>query len=1123
MGTQRDVDLLHGIVIPDDRITADGMAARPLTGAGATATQSDFSQQSARPGIPASDDGSAMTLEATGEQTDKGHLEILTHRAGSPRPDDAGFVWRDIDAGDAATKYKGCDGYQSATAFEPVVFSTTTALQHHPAVCRLHSGKVLLTGHSISANDDLKVYEYDPTTSAWAPTGSPGHDPVGSNGHACIVQTNRKENNATTERVLLFAITGDFEQVDAYASDDDGASWFEYGRRVLDTVIRDSSGAVPSTFERITAAMDGDDVLMLIAFTDAGTGKPDVWHFASATRGGSFEKVESTYHATVSHLSALPNAIALPGGGFAIAGLWETGIVDDEWGFRRLGSAFNLIGEYTAALDANASVPVWDEPMECAAWFDEDGIGYAIVMHGRTTVPDPYRYRMFRSVDSGETWYEFTSYVFNFKQTNEYLSQMVATSTGGRALLLSRFVATTGSYAGNSIVCTYLGGFSDMTLPDSNADTDQNYSPLNRLTWGDTVDDTGTAMCMIPFQVPTLQGWSTLGTATQSIGANAEVQVSSTAITFRTYFIASEDNDAATMLHFAVRLVDGDGDKATDDIAIKIQLGDSGTYEHKAEIRLESDGFNVYDGSNPVLANVTGSPISIDLTDTVYFRVAMTNHRLSAYGHIQVWTSTPTHATTWTLSVDEDLGDNGATANDNRVEWGHFNAVSNVSLWRMFGFSHLPNEWGARDDDGFGYTWTNPDSLHPRALSSLPQLVFDGVKLAATSGPTRIGETWQIAADSQYPAAAVDPRVASSPSRGWRSADDSAQQILCWDIEPDYTDSGTWEGDAIACFVFGANWESGFLEAYNSSAGWVTLGQLVASDGFTTLEFTRRGRILYPDASQTIDGKRYFFREEHAGDTFDLGAAGDGGTRYHKIAHNAEGAWRGSGVTTKTPRVVLERDNLVSTDPASGTGELWRRDFGLIVSGVEALASYDHIRLRIPAQDTADGDLRIGTLVIGTVAVLARPYDWGWEYIHVQPISITNRPDDSIAARTTGKMRREIRFGWATTGIDVKQVNESIPDPDYVAIGSTDTPAGVEHDTSRQVEGIVRRSEQAACPVLLLTAIDHLNTGTTQKESRSRAMLLGRITTDPMTTAVLGDEGVDELERMQSITMVEEV
>jgi len=69
----------------------------------------------------------------------------------------------------------------------------------------------------------------------------------------------------------------------------------------------------------------------------------------------------------------------------------------------------------------------------------------------------------------------------------------------------------------------------------------------------------------------------------------------------------------------------------------------------------------------------------------------------------------------------------------------------------------------------------------------------------------------------------------------------------------------------------------------------------------------------------------------------------------------------------------------------------------------------------------------------------------------------------------------------------------------------------------------VHRAAKAACPVLLLTAIEHRSAGSTQKESRSRAMLLGRITTDPMTTAVLGDEGVDELERMQAITMIEEV
>jgi len=619
-----------------------------------------------------------------------------------------------------------------------------------------------------------------------------------------------------------------------------------------------------------------------------------------------------------------------------------------------------------------------------------------------------------------------------------------------------------------------------------------------------------------------VMGWTNSGTATATIVNTGELQLSSTGITNRSYSVDTTNDEVRLMYEFHVRINADDGDKTTDDIAAKAILGDGATYESSIEIRLEDDGFNVYDVI--AAANVSGSPVAIALTSTTRFRVAMLKKIGANSAHVQVWTATDSHVTEWTEQIDADISDaGGAAANTDSVSWGHYNNVANISHWQFAAFTYLVHAWSERDDVRFGDTWTNPDSLRPRALSSLPQLVYDGVKLAATSGPTRIGETWQIEADSEYPASAVDPRITSSPGRGWRSADDSSEQILCWDLEPDYVDSGTWENDAIACFVFGANWETAYFEAYNSSAGWVTLDTLVASDGFTTLKFTRRGRILYPDTSQTTDGKHYFFREEHAGDTFDLGAAGDGGVRYHHIAHNAEGAWRGTGTTTKRPRVVLERDNLVATDPASGTGELWRRDFGVIVSNMEAAASYQHVRLRIPAQDTADGDLRIGTIVIGSVSVLARPYDWGWEYVHVQPISITNRPDDSIAARTTGKMRREIRFGWATTGMDVKQASEDTPSPDYVAIDSSDVPAGVEHDTARNVEGIVRRCEQAACPVLLLTAIKHLAAGNAQKESRSRAMLFGRITTDPMTTTVLGDEGVDELERLQTITMTEEV
>ena len=167
MGNHTDVDYLHGIVIPDERITFETMNDRPLTGVGAAVTESDYSQASPVPGIPESDHGSAMTLEASGSQTDKGHLEILTQRAGNPRPEDAGFVWRDKDAGDSATEYKGQDGYQVVTGWSPFAWENGAVQPAHLNVCRLNSGKLLVAG-VMSTDPLVKTYTYTPSTSAWA-------------------------------------------------------------------------------------------------------------------------------------------------------------------------------------------------------------------------------------------------------------------------------------------------------------------------------------------------------------------------------------------------------------------------------------------------------------------------------------------------------------------------------------------------------------------------------------------------------------------------------------------------------------------------------------------------------------------------------------------------------------------------------------------------------------------------------------------------------------------------------------------------------------------------------------------------------------------------------------------
>ena len=1121
MGTHNDVDYLHGIVIPDERITAAGIAARPLTGVAAATTESDYTQGSAVPGIPESDHGSAMTLEATGTQTDKGHLEILTQRAGHPKIGEAGFVWRDIDAADSATEYKGHDGYQAVTGWTPIDYTTTDVLEPHMNVIRLESGKLLATGF-VDSSDNYEVREYDPTTSTWAAGVHVGIQST-TELQSCLVELPHRYDGATVPRVILFIQTPDEYQIDSYYSDDEGATWARHGERICSQAILDSGGNVPTVL-KMSADGGGDEICLCLYYDDASSARRVTQQWSSHTRGTTLDYVGNTN--SLANSFASPTVTAIPAGGFVVS-CWTAYPTTNGWYGYRTGSSADLFSSGTGVL-ITASNNITTETG--TTWSDEGGTLWSLCTvdsSGSTR----YDVNAAISVDAGLTWGVANLTAWGHIDQADYFAGFDAASTGGRAAFVTRWDATpTQSYDGNSVACVWLGGFADFTLPDSSADADEAFEAVNGLTWGSAVGLYSDGRLYLPIQTPTNSGWTNAGAGTTSLHSTGSANVSTAINQAESHYVQRASDQKKLGSLFTVRVQAGDGDDTTDRIALKLWLRSNvgGGRDVNVEVRFDDAGFRLHDpyAGGGAGADV-GSPVALDMTTARTFFVAFEYTDSPAQGNVAIWYCTDSHVRDWTEGPSGSTTDNGSSALQNRVEFGHFATTSpaDESFWYMVGASYSPEAWSTHPSYYSTYAtgWANPECLNPRGLSALPALVFDGVKLAATSGPTRIGETWQIESDSDYPAAVVDPRLSSSPSRGWRSVDDSAQQILCWDLEPDYTNSGTWENDAIACFVFGANWESGFLEAYNSSAGWVTLGQLVASDGFTTLKFTRRGRILYPDTSQTTDGKRYFFREEHAGDTFDLGTAGDGGVRYHHIAHNAEGAWRGTGTTTKRPRLVLERDNLVATDPASGTGELWRRDFGLIVSGMEAAASYSHIRLRIPAQDTADGDLRIGTLVIGSVAVLARAYDWGWEYVHVQPISVTNRPDDSIAARTTGKMRREIRFNWATTGIDVAQVSESIPDPDYVAIGSTDVPAGVEHDTARNVEGIIRRAEQAACPVLLLTAIDHLDAGTSQKESRSRAMLLGRITTDPMTTAVQGDEGVDELERMQAVTMVEEV
>ena len=1106
MGNQNTSRTTHqGILVPDERITNATLKA-----SGAGATESTFNESGPHTGQPVAQSDSDLMLMGAGDQSNAGHLEILTRRAGHPRHGDGGMVWRDVEAGDGTDDYKGHDCYNAVTGWDPLYYQTTNVLEPHLNVLRLASGNLLASG-IVDSSGNYEVWPYARATSKWGPGINIGVQDTTNTRQSCLVQLPTRYDDSSTPRVLLFIVTPDGAQIDCYSSDDDGATWALLGARICTEAILDSGGSVP-TILRLQAAYNGGQILLAFDYVDTAVFVTQQW--ASSDNGGNLSSVGSTQSLSAGFLC--PSVSALPGGGFLVS-CWTDHPSTNGWYSYRVATAWDLL---TTGDRAAISTMATNLGTHGSTWVDDTGVAYAIVT-SKDAGNTRYEVHAARSSDNGASWAAFNLQAWSFGDKLDYFSKFDIASTEGRAAMLSRWAASPAqNFEGESVACVWLGGYSRHTMPDSTSDVDDSFEDVNALAWADDVGATGDGDLYLPIQLPGSMGWGGGGGgATTLTATTGDCHISTTAGQTEPYLKANAVAHDTAMVEVAVRVPSG-GDDSTNQIAVGVRLADNGSYEVEVEVRFDAAGYTVYDVAGTA---TVGSPVALDMTKERHIRIALQHFPAAGgSGEVQTWHAADAHVREWVTSEAGTTVDAGVTANTNRIQWGHLTAAANDSYWTMVGYCYLVNGWA--EDPAyysiFGSNWSNPECLRTRSYSPHLTGITDGVRLAAESGPTRIGDAWDVKAAYDYPIANVDPRISSSPSQTWRSVDDGSQVELVWDTEALFTDEGYLDNSAIGAFLFGANFKDAYLDGYNGAA-WVQIAYMDAAVGYKNLGFTRKGRKVIPSGGTTT-ADNYLYNEDHVGDTFDLGAAGsEGAAQYVKIKHNTEGAWAGSG--TKLPTVTFGTDEMNGGEVSSGTGAIWRQAFGAVVQDYSA--TYSQLRIRIPVQTTAAGYFEIGTIAIGHLAMLGTSIDNGVAWVALNPVSIVERPGGGSVARSDGKQSREITFALAEGVTDLTQTRTTQPSPDYILGKSgSSLPMAAVRDAARVLDGTIRRAEGAKLPILLLTAVEYLTGGSSsQFETRRDCMLWGRVRTDLFRQSPLGDEGVDELERFQTVTIREEV
>ena len=1091
---------VQAIGVHDPRVSADTLKA-----IGAGATDSNFTQAGALPGFPVADQTSDMVFEASGAQADKGDLEIRTQRAGGVGPGHGGYLWRDVAAGDSTAEYKGWDGYQAVAGIESLFRNAGTGAGGSlVSVLRLANRNVLAAYQPANAGaTNVAVKQYSPKTQAWTTLQSA----LNLHGVPDTITSVALAQLPGDDRVLLFAPARSDRNVVAWYSDDGGSTWNAGSFGSLRTDL-----AAGSTINEIRAAVDGGQVLLLIQYNDGAN--EQIAQYASTERGTRFDQVSATWGVSGDEPDAISVA-ALVGGGFLM--VYATGQASSpRYKSRRIGSAYEDLND--ADVVTVVAEDVTGGRAACAVWQDEDGTVYTVVALDNGTSREA---RLFRSTDTGDSWGAWGGPVAELSpgaQTAE-LNEFDCTSTGGLGLLVARYTANGDGEDNSAVVCVYLGGHTSHTLPATDetigGSSIVNFPDTSYITWGQSDQNGKMGGLWLPVEEPQNVGWTGAGAGTEAIGTDQRLNVQSIA-NARSFSRTSTDTSlTSAVAEFTVEVNSSDGDETLKNIAVELVLSDydgtpaSATFTYKVSVRLAFDRFRLYDDN----AAASLGEVAIDLTTPYTFRVV-----LDSSGNVRCYyvDAASPQARNWTAGPSGSGLTNTPADEPNEIEWGHIATATEQSYWSHLGYSF----WGAGWNNAFpiqtaiASAWNNPLYLHSRSIPALPSLVTGGTYIAAVDGPAWQGQTWRIKPEHTYALTNILPQSNPSPRRGWRSTADNVEQLIVFDIASSMT-SARLMNHALVIAVLGSNLETVVVETYDG-ATWNTLGTLTSTTSWDSMEYDQRGRTIIPKAGAASTGKRYFWYGAHVGDTVDLGT-GAPTTDYHKVKRQTEGAWV-AATTTKKPTILLE-----SSPPGNqsfGTMKFRRKDFGLIVH------SYNDddylLRLRIPAQHTADDDYRIGQLFVGHVAVFGHQYDRGRGITREFDAEVTRRQGGTRRGRTVGPSRRVVEIAWAETAVDMTSVQAASPDPSWVR-GQTAVDLGIAtpYDVIQLVEGVAEEAGGPVSPVLYLSRIP-TDANASHALTDSRDWIYGRIESDVRTDNVLGDEGKTEVSRLSTITIREE-
>ena len=680
------------------------------------------------------------------------------------------------------------------------------------------------------------------------------------------------------------------------------------------------------------------------------------------------------------------------------------------------------------------------------------------------------------------------------------LIRFSATYQRGRIVVLTNYIAAT-STRDNSLLAFYLGGYSTVTRPFSNAArTDTTQSTFGN-TWTGIERLTNTA------------GWTTT-----AVGVPTEAQSNAAPVSIMTT-IAAESLYKSRATSASQALAEWGVTVGTGYLEIQVDEGANIRTLRISQVRTTGPALVtllVQDRNGGGLGVPTqlysAALPTVDVRYQVY--VGFEGGLTSIW-----WRAADTSADReWTQALDSAAVASAVSAAAAYTRAGQ--EASTTSQWARV-------STGSTGGNTITGSSTNPADLYGHAYSGHPVEVTGGLRLAAVDGPTYAGDpnatpatadTWRIATRYDYQIENVFADVAPSPRRTWRSVGTGTAAVLTVTLNTTGVSPTPLLGSVLAIGVFNANFQQ-IQVSYRTGAGlFLALGTLMLNAGQTGLRWIREGEVVRPDTSGATSASDYFTFHILEDSHFLLDAVND----VRAIATNSEGTW----TDTTATRARLLCSGITGAEGASGTaGEIWSRDGMLLIHDMPEVRQ---LRFTIPAGSTAEGYFEIGNLFVGHVAYFGRQYSRGRALTWTPNYALTTSRSGARRAQSLGPTRRAVEFAWANENeTDASQISTSPPDADYIKSASNATEGvGNPADTGWKMAGIVEALRGAVTPVVYLAKVPMVTTIATDTTQVNRNLfMLGRVVSEPRIDTVLGDEwaAAGELVRIATVSIEEEV